>query len=45
MRSCTQIRDYNTNHGEILQLDHRENRAYTLVTKETISVHGGFYEH
>ena len=30
MRSCTQIRDYNTGHGEISQLNHRENKAYTL---------------
>ena len=34
----------NYSHREISQLDHRENKAYTLVTKEAISVHSNRYE-
>ena len=35
---------YQLGHREISQLDHRENKAYTLVTKETTSVHSNRYE-
>ena len=35
---------YRLGHREISQLDHRENKAYTLVTKETTSVHSNRYE-
>ena len=42
--ACEEGIQYRLGHRENSQLDHREDKAYTLVTNETISVHSNHYE-